>query len=58
MNKEIRGSSVVAQLAEVAASVAEPPLFGAAPASDVRGPGANSGSRQKRAAPAPDTNIF
>ena len=41
-------------------SVAEPPLFWAAPALDVRGPGAysgygqkksGSGSRQKRAAP-------
>ena len=32
-------------------SVAEPPLFWAAPAPDVRGPGGDSGSRQKRVAP-------
>ena len=31
-------------------SVAEQPRFCAAPASDVRGPGADSGSRLKRAA--------
>ena len=49
------------------ASVVEPPLFLAAPAPDVRGPGADSGSDQigsapapgkKKAAPAPYTNIF
>ena len=39
-------------------SVAEPPLFWAALAPEVRGPGADSGSRQKKAAPAPYSNIF
>ena len=34
-------------------SVAEPPLFWAAPAPEVQGPGANSGSDQIGSAPAP-----
>ena len=50
----------------VISSVREPALFGAAPALEVRGPGADSGSDQsgsspapgKKAAPAPYTNIF
>ena len=38
--------------------VAEPPLYWAAPAPEVRGPGADSGSDQIGSAPAPYTNIY
>ena len=39
----------------LAISVLEPPIFWAAPGPEVRVPGADSGSRQKKAAPAPYT---
>ena len=39
-------------------SVAEPPLFWAAPAPDGQGPGADSGSDLLGSAPAPYTKIF
>ena len=45
-------------LFSVFCSVAEPTFFLAAPAPEVGGPGADSGSDQIGSAPAPYTNIF